>query len=138
MYRVAAAEINKGLSLFPRLLLGAASLLCGTIMALVAHQAGKAGYFYVFSAFCVLISIACVSKGRMRQFLGGIIGISLFLLTAAYLAYEIMSGAPLIGSRSQPSIVNSALCLVFFGLPGITYTARTRFGFARQASQTDA
>jgi hypothetical protein len=129
MYRIAAQEINKGLSLLPRLILGAFALLFGVVMALVAPPNDKAAYFYAFAIFCLLISVACVTTGRTRQFVGSIIGITLFLLTCGYTIHELLTGAPLVGPRSQPNVANSFLCLVFFGLPGIAYAAKARFGF---------
>jgi hypothetical protein len=138
VYRTAAVHINRGLSLVPRLILGFFALLFGVVMFLVAPPGPKAVYFYVFAGFCVLISIACIVRGRARQFVGSVIGTLLFLFTATYVVYEVWSGTLLFSGRAEPSIWNSGLCLLFFGLPGAAYALRVRFGFTKSPSVGDS
>jgi hypothetical protein len=131
VYRLAAAQINRGLSPTARIILGAFALLFGLVMFLVAPPGPKAVYFYTFAGFCLLIAVACATRGRTRQFVGSIIGTLLFCVTATYLGYEVFTGGRLFSGRSEPSIWNGTLCLLFFGLPGAAYAIRVRFGFAK-------
>jgi len=82
VYRTAAVHINRGLSLVPEASsIGSFALLFGVVMFLVAPPGPKAVYFYVFAGFCLLISIACIVRGRARQFVGSVIGTLLFSLS---------------------------------------------------------
>ena len=131
MYRVAAAQINRGLSPTARLILGASALPFGSVMFLVAPSGPKAIYFYGFAGFCLLITVACATRGRTRQFVGSAIGTLLFGATAMFLGNEISTGDRFFSGRSQPSVWNAALCLFFFGVPGAAYALRVRFGFLK-------
>ena len=122
---------NQGLSFGARLLLGLVAGLFGVVMFLVAPPStdSKAIGFYAFGALCLLIAIACFTSGRVRQFIGSIIGCSIFLAGVAYLAAE-LSGGKLWGS-TNPSAYNAAKYLLFIGIPGIVYAYKVRFGFRK-------
>jgi len=132
MYREAEEQINKGLSPFARILLGVISGLFGLMMIGIAPDTDKRIYFYLFGGFCLAICLACVFKGRVRQFLGSIIGICLVIVSIWYLASEIMSGGPLFSSRSEQSIFNAILFSIFFGLPGLSYAIKAKFGISKK------
>jgi hypothetical protein len=63
LYKAAEEQINKGFSPFSRLVLGLFSALFGAVMVVVAPPTDKAVFFYAFGIFCLLISVACVTKG---------------------------------------------------------------------------
>src|SRR5580698_5896891 len=86
MYREAGRTINHGLSLGARLLLGAFATLFGIITLLTAPPTNKAVFFYFFGIFCLLIAVACFTQGRARQFIGSVIGCTIFGLGIWYLA----------------------------------------------------
>lgn len=132
MYREAEEQINKGLSPFARILLGLFSGLFGLMMVGTAPDTDKRIYFYLFGGFCLAICLACVFKGRIRQFIGSAIGVCLAIASVWYLASEIMGGGPFFSSRSGQSIFNAILFSIFFGLPGLTYTIKAKFGFGKQ------
>ena len=132
MYREAEEQINEGLSPFARVLLGLISGLFGLMMIAIAPDTDKQIYFYIFGGFCLAICLACIFKGRVRQFLGSSIGICLVILSLWYLASEIMSGGVLFSSRSEQSIFNAILFCVFFGLPGLSYAIKAKFGFGKK------
>ncbi|MFC5491421.1 hypothetical protein [Dokdonella soli] len=114
-----------------RLLLGLVAGLFGAVMFLAAPPGtdSKAIGFYAFGVFCLLIAIACFTSGRVRQFIGSVIGCSIFLVGVTYLVAELSSGK-LLGS-TNPSAYNAAKYLLFIGMPGIVYAYKVRFGFRK-------
>lgn len=98
-------------------------------MFLIAPPTEKQVHFYLFGGFCLVISLACIFKGRVRQFLGSVIGSALLILSVWYLASEIIGGGPVFSARSDQSIYNALLFTAFFGIPGITYALKVKFGF---------
>lgn len=131
MYKAAEEQISKGLSPSSRLILGLFSALFGAVMVLAAPPTDKAVYFYALGIFCLLIGIACATRGRVRQFVGSVVGSILLMLSGGYL-YSQLAGGPLIsGSRSETSLVNAWFFFVSFGIPGAAYAIRTRFGWRR-------
>lgn len=133
MYRIAEKRINSGLSLGARILLGSVSALFGLIMILVAPPTEKQIYFFMFAAFCIAISIACFTKGKVRMFTGSLIGTALFIVALGYFADQLLNGGDLFSKRSEQSIFNSLLFFIFFGLPGISYTLRAKFGIGENS-----
>ena len=91
MYEQANERINEGLSFGARLMLGVVAALFGIIMFLIANPEHREG-FYAFGAFCMLIAIACFTKGRVRQFIGSLVGSTIFLVGVWYLAVELREG----------------------------------------------
>ena len=137
MYKAAEEQINKGLSPFSRFILGLFSALFEVVMVLVAPPTDKAVFFYAFGAFCLLISVACVTKGRIRQFVGSFIGSILLILSGWYL-YAQLTGGPFFSERrSEPSVVNAWFFFVAFGIPGAAYAIRTKFGFRHNETKTE-
>ena len=132
MYREADKTINEGLSLPARILLGCFAGIFGLVMVIVAPPTDRAIGFYAFGGFCLAIAIACVVTGRLRQFVGSFIGLAIFLLAGWYAFDQLVSGSDLIGPRSEPNVVNSLLFMLFFGVPGISYVYRARFGFRKR------
>jgi hypothetical protein len=130
MYREANEKINEGLSPFARAILGLFSGLFGVMMIGIAPDGEKQIFFYLFGGFCLAISLACIFKGRVRQFLGSLIGVCLTILSGWYLLSQILGGGPLFSARADQSIFNAVLFSVFFGVPGLTYAIKTKFGFA--------
>lgn len=137
MYKAAQEQINKGLSPSARFVLGFFSALFGAVMVLAAPPTDKAVYFHAFGLFCILIGIACATRGRVRQFVGSAIGSILLVLSGWYL-YSQLTGGPLIsGSRGEPSLVNAWFFFVSFGIPGAGYAIKTRFGWRRNETGTE-
>lgn len=129
MYDKAHKAINRGLGRGARIVIGSISILVGLGMLAIAPDTEKAFAFHVFAGFCLLIALTCFSRGRVRQFIGSIIGCTLFLIALYYLGHELLTGPVFSSSRSKPSIVNAALFFVFIGLPGVTFAWKTQFGF---------
>jgi hypothetical protein len=134
MYERANAEINRGLSFGARLLLGFVAGLFGLIMVLTAPVGeSRAIGFYGFGFFCLLISIACFTSGRVRQFIGSLIGCAIFAVGVAYLVAELFGGPLWSGRRSSPFVFNAVMYLLFIGIPGVVYAYKARFGFRKGA-----
>lgn len=137
MYREAEEQINKGLSSFSRVLLGSISGLFGLMMILIAPPTDKQVYFYMFGGFCLAISLACMFKGRVRQFLGSLIGLCLVFLSGWYLTSQIMDGGPLFSARPDQSIFNALMFTLLFGVPGLTYMIKAKFGFGKKGTESN-
>ena len=131
MYKAAEEQINKGLSPLARVILGLISALFGVVMVLVAPPTDKAIFFYAFGIFCLLICVACVTKGRVRHFVGSVIGSMLLILSGWYLYAQLTGGPFISGRRSEPSLVNAWSFFVAFGLPGAAYALKTKFGWSK-------
>ena len=130
MHELANRNINQGLSLGARLLLGTVASLFGGVMFLSATPEHLVG-FYGFGAFCFFIAIACFTKGRVRQFIGSSIGCTIFIVGIVYLATQLYSGTLFTGRRAEPSAFNALLYLLFIGIPGAAYAYKVRFGFRK-------
>ena len=131
MYKEAADQINEGLSLGARIVLGLASLLLALLVLAIDTPPGKALFVYAFSGFSFAIAVACVVKGRLRRFMGSIIGLGLFVISVLYVASELQQGKIISGSRSEPSVMNALLFMFFFGFPGIAYVFKAKFGYKK-------
>lgn len=133
MYDAANDLITRqGLSLGSRILLGLVAVLFGLIMVASAAESDAPLLVYLAGGFCFAIALACVTRGRVRQFVGGIIALAIIGVSGAYLWSEI-AGGPLFSARkSEPSVLNALLFSFFFGLPSAVYIYKTRFGFARK------
>ncbi|MCF8075768.1 MAG: sigma-E processing peptidase SpoIIGA [Desulfotignum sp.] len=132
MYKLANQTINKGLSLGARITLGVISGLFGVVMLLIAPPTEKAIYFYLFGAFCLFITVACFTKDRIRQFIGSSIGSAIFIMGLVYLVSELVGGIFWSGRRSEPSVFNALMYLLFIGVPGAAYAFKVRFGFPKK------
>ena len=132
MHEVAAEKISEGLSLPARIILFIFSSLFGAIMFLTAPDSEKAIYFYAFSIFCFSIGIACISKGRVRQFIGSLIALAIVIMALWYLYSEVVAGVWFSGSRSNPSFLNAIFFSFAFGLPSVLYISKARFGFSKR------
>jgi hypothetical protein len=128
------------MSLGARILLAVFATLFGYIMFLHGTTADpdKAWFSYAFGGFCFFIAAASVLKGRAAQFCGSVVGSCVFVSGLLYLGYELLSGPVVSGSRSESSVINALRFLMVFGVPGLLYTARARFGFGRVQAQPDA
>ena len=131
MYRLAEQVIREGFSPFARFLLGFVSAVFGLIMFVWAAGTKDPLFGYLLSTFCFAISLACIFNGRMRQFIGSCIGMALFVLTVGYLGTQLLDGIWFTERRSEPSVFNALLALVFFGIPGIRYVVFAKFGMRR-------
>ncbi|MCL1139191.1 hypothetical protein [Shewanella pneumatophori] len=128
MYKEAEEKLNEGLSPVSRWILGFVSGLFGLAMILMAPESSAPLGFIGFGAFFLLIAMACIFKGRIRQFVGSLIGTAVFCAALGYVYSQVTGGPVDSGSRSQPSIINSLLFLLVFGIPGISYAIKAKFG----------
>ena len=118
-------------SALPKFLLVFFSGLFGIVMIIIAPPTEKAIFFYGFGVFCLAIAFACITKGKLQEFISSSIGLSIFLIGLWYLYTEISSGLIYSGSRSEPSIINAIIFLIVFGFPGISYALSAKFGFKK-------
>ncbi len=131
MHRLSAAVINAGLSPVSRLLLGSCAGLFAVIMFFAAPPGDKALYSYLFGGFCLAVCVACMVRGRKRQLVGSVIGTAVFLIALGYVVAQVANGSVWSGARSEPSLVNAILFFVGFGMPGVAYALKARFGLKR-------
>lgn len=131
MYKLAAEVINKGLSLPARILLFVFSSMFGLIMILTAPDTEKTVIFHAFGIFCISIGIACITKGRIRQFVGSLIALAIFIMSLLYLYGQVAGGTLVSGSRAEPSIINAIFFSSAFGLPSVLYIFKAKFGIVK-------
>lgn len=124
--------INNGLSLGARITIGFFAGLFGIVMIFVASQMADAMSLYMFGVFCLLIAFVCVTKGRVRQFVGSLIGCAVFAIAIWYVITEVAAGVFWSDSRSEPSVLNAIMFFIVFGIPGAAYAYKVRFGFRKQ------
>jgi hypothetical protein len=131
-HKIAADRItSQGLGLIPRSILAVFAALFAAVMFLTAPDDGKAIYFRVFGGLCVVIALACIFTGRVRQFFGSIIGVALFALAIWYLYSEATAGQFLSHRLGESSALQAILFGFAFGVPGLGYAVKTRFGFRK-------
>jgi uncharacterized membrane protein len=126
------------MSLFPRMLLTCVASLFGVMMIAIAPPTDKAAFFYAFGAFCLAIASACVTRGRVAEFFGSVIGVSVLAIGVWYVFRMFADGPMVSGSRSQPSLLNALLFAFTFSAPSALYVWRARFGFRRKAIEDQA
>lgn len=131
MYKVAAEKINEGLSLPARILLFVFASMFGLIMFLAAPDNEKTVTYYAFGIFCISIGIACITKGRIRQFVGSLIALAIFIMAIIYLYSQVTGGALVSGSKAEPSIINAIFFSFAFGLPSVLYISKAKFGIVK-------
>jgi hypothetical protein len=134
MYKIAADKIKEGLGPGAKLILGAVSALFGVIMVGTASTTQDPFFAAMIGVFCFTITLACFTWGRVRQFLGSSIGVALFCLSIVYFWSQLTGKSLILGNRSEPSILNAVLFVIFFGVPGITYAFHARFGLRKKVS----
>lgn len=127
---------SQGLGLVPRIILAVFAGLFATVMFLTAPDDGKAIYFYLFGGLCAVIALACIFRGRVRQFFGSIIGVVVFALAVWYLWSEAKTASFVSHRPGDPSLLQAILFAFAFGLPGIGYAVKTRFGFRGTNNQS--
>jgi len=135
MYKTAEEEISKRLSPVARFILGFFSGLFGIGMILAAPPTETAIFFHAFGVLCLLICAASITRGRVRQFVGSLIGCTLFGLSAWYLYSQLMDSTFLSDRRSEPSVIGSISFFLAFGIPGVTYAIKVKFGITKNESQ---
>jgi len=117
---------------FPRWLLACVSGLFGIGMIVIAPSMDAAApYLFGFAAFCLLTAIACVAPRRISQFAGSLVGVIVFALAGLYLLAALDVG-PLRGSE-PPSPIDASLFAALFGLPGLAFAWKARFGLQPSA-----
>lgn len=123
--------IGKGLGPAARYILAVFAALFGVIMVLSAPLSIKPIPQYAFAFLCFSIAAACVTRGRVRQFIGSFIGLTIFASAVLYLVTEAVSGAA-ISSSSGPSLLGAVMYMTFFGAPALAYVWQARFGVRRE------
>lgn len=101
-------------------------------MIFLASQWDLAMPLYMFGAFCFLIAIVCVTKGRVRQFVGSLIGSAVFAFTIWYVVNQVESGVFWSGSLNESSVLTAIGSVIGLGIPGVAYAYKVRFGFRKQ------
>ncbi len=140
MYKEADEHIKSGLSPVPRIILGSVSGLFGVVLVFLGidgfeHHVGNWFFYVAFGMFCSFIALACVTWGRVRQFIGSCIGVIVFGAACWYLISELSGGVLISGRRSEPSVLNAIFFMIAFGIPALAYTIAARFGFQKREAK---
>lgn len=125
------------MSLGVRIFLAITATLIGIVMILHGTTADvdKAWFSYAFGVFCILIAAAAFLKGRPARFCGSVVGACVFIIALWYLGYELMTGPIAATAAGGPSVVKAGLFLVVFGIPGLLYAVKARFGYGPTYTQ---
>ncbi len=113
-----------------RIILGIFSLIFTIIMFLHADSVNYKNGSWIFTCFCLAITFACFTKGRISQFFGswialGVVGASFFYVIVRII--EIIEDAENILGMFEP-----IMFAVVFGMPSLSYLFSTQFGFAKE------
>jgi hypothetical protein len=132
MYKSGQHALNKGLSPFARILLGCFSGLFGLVMILIAPEMSKPIGIYLFGTFCLIIFVMCITTGKIRNYLGRVIGLTAFGLSIWYFLGQFGGGELISEKRSEPSVLNAILFFFAFGFPGIWFAIKGKFPVKKQ------
>lgn len=132
MYRLAEETINQGLGFGVRVLLGVFSSLFGLMMILTAPSSAEPFLTYLFGAFCFLITGACFTWGRIRQFFGSLIGLNLFVMSLLFVGWLVLDWITGDEGWFDGSLIGGVFFLAFFGWPGLSYAMRAKFGLGAE------
>lgn len=135
MYKSGQHVLNKGLSPFTRILLGSITGLFGVVMILIAPEMIKPIGIYIFGSFCLAIFTMCITTGKIRNYIGRVIGLIVFGLSIWFFLGQILDGDLISSKRSEPSIINAVLFFFAFGFPGIWFAIKGKFPI-KSKSQT--
>lgn len=123
--------VTKFITTIPRLLFCGVCSLFGIMMVYIAHNDNQP-YYYLFSMLCFVVTFAFVLTGRIKQFCLCILSTMLIILSAGYVFSELLTGTKILSSRNEPSLLNSILFTIFYGVPAFSYVKNTKFGFYRK------
>ena len=129
MYNAAQRVLGKGLSPFSRIMLGLVSGLFGVVMLIIAPGMSKPLAIYAFGAFCIVIALMCIFTGKVRNYLGRVIGAIVFLISVFFFVNEVMDGKFISFRKSEPSVLNAVFFFFAFGFPGIWFAIKGKFPF---------
>ncbi|AOT08721.1 hypothetical protein S4054249_13040 [Pseudoalteromonas luteoviolacea] len=96
-------------------------------MILIAPDLSNPIGIYLFGVFCLIIFVMCVTSGKVRNYLGRLVGLIVFGLSIWYFFGQLGNGDFILGKRSEPSMLNSILFFFAFGLPGILFAVKGQF-----------
>ena len=94
--------------------------------------------FYLAPGFCFLVVAACVTRGRTSRFFGSCIGLAVFAFTCLYAVSEAKTGRWLPAHRRDASLFGAIISVIVFGLPGLYWAWKARFGFKPQDKGSSA
>ena len=122
------------MSLGVRIFLAITATLIAIIMILYGTTADedKAWGAYAFGAFFIFIAVAAFLRGRPAQFCGSLVGVCVFMLGVWYLVHELMTGPIAATQAGEPSVIKAGVFLAVFGMPGLLYAIKARFGWPRR------
>jgi hypothetical protein len=117
---------GSGLSLGSRIVLGLVCAVFGLVLLAAGDGRGSVLY-YLPGAFCLLITFACFTAGRVRQFLGSCIGVAIFGLCLWWVIDSVVAWTGEGGFPGKPLTM-----MMLAGVPGAAYAWRVRFGLRRR------
>ncbi len=127
LYRSGEEVLAGGLSKASRIILGCAVGLMGVGVALNASNAPNPTLTWIFAGFCMAVALMCVFNGRLRRAIGRIVAATIFVTCVWYVIDCAYTEPVSSGSRSQPSLMNAVLLMLFAGIPAAYFAIRGRF-----------
>lgn len=131
MYRQGQEVLGRGLGRGASIVLGTLAALIGGGMVLLADASPSPRGFHLFALFCGAIAVTCFATGKVRTWVGRLLGASVFAVSVGYFVGQLMHGPVISGGRSQPSLLNAAVFLFVAGIPGLIFAIFGRFAKRR-------
>lgn len=104
--------------------------LCALVMFLVSADLKIPLLGYGIGILGICAAITCTTKGKVRVIACSILSVSVLCIGLVYSYHEFTSGTLYSGSRSKPSIYNSIMFMLIYGVPSIGYLCKFKFGLS--------
>ncbi len=107
-----------------------------TFFAFAGTEMPLFGVGYGIGILCICGAITFATRGLLRVVACSVISLSVLCMGLAYTYNQIMSGIAYSGSRAEPSIFNSIMFMLVYGVPSIGYLYKYRFGLRYAGQKT--
>jgi hypothetical protein len=113
----------KIINIILKLIFIAIMVLFGTVMAIIAPEEHRIGY-YIFSLFCFSITIIGFTNGKSTDFVLSLIA-TIVLITVIFCVIPSIN-------NSLSSIYTVIMCSLLFGYPSLRIIIKLKFGLNKQ------
>ena len=125
LYVNGAAAIRKGLSPVTRGIIAVLAIIIAIVCVISAPGSKAQLLLYFIAAFCILVFMTCLLKGRARQFVGCLVALCILALAAWYptvVFFELLEDKK--GISFTPLVFSYLV-----GKPSISFLFDVQFGF---------
>ena len=119
---------DKEIHWFFRWLIAIFCSLCALVMFGISSELPEPLFGYGLGVLGILVAITCIMQGKIRILACSLIAVAVLCLGVFYISAEIASGKLISSSQSEPSVLNSLLFMLVYGIPSIGYLYKYKFG----------